>query len=105
MELKKRNALELYRASPQVTPSAQVDAFVLAAARASPEPVRRGRELFVAGAVAVAVAAAFFVRISTTPTQDFASADFGLEEGRTRAWLMNLDLQQPTGPGSQEGLP
>lgn len=105
MGLKSRNPLELYRDSPEVTPSAQIDAFVLAAARASPAPMRRRREWFLTGAVATAVAAMFVVRVATTPPQDYAGNGNGRDEGLTRAWLMDLDLQKPTGPGSQEGLP
>lgn len=105
MELKRPRALALYRASAEELPSAQMDAFVLAAARASPAPARRRREWFFAGAAVAAVAAMFVVRIATTPPQNFASTGFGRDEGRARAVLMNLDLEKPTGPGSQEGLP
>jgi len=104
MGVKKHHALALYRASPEVTPSARIDAFVLAAARASHVPSRR-REWILAGAAVAAAAAMFFVRVATTPTQNLANDGFGLDEGVTRAWLLKLDLQQPTGPGSQEGLP
>lgn len=105
MAVKPRNALDLYRSGPEVTPSAKIDALILAAARTSAPPVRRRREWLFAGAAAAAVVAMFVVRVVTTPTQDFAGKDFGLEEGQSRDWLLNLDLQQPTGPGSQEGLP
>lgn len=103
--MRTRSALELYRASANVAPSAQVDSFILAAARTSPAPPRWRRDMVLAGAALAAVAAVFFVRVATTPTQDFASTGFGREEGLARAVLMDLDLQQPTGPGSQEGLP
>ena len=107
MGVKVRNALELYRAGPEVTPSAQLDAFVLAASRAAPAPApaRQRREMLLAAAIVAAVVAVFVVRISTTPTQDFAASSNGRDEGLARAWLMNLDIQKPTGPGSQEGLP
>ena len=105
MALKGRNALELYRAGPKVTPSAEIDARVLTAARASPAPARLRRQMFLTGAVAAAAVAMFVVRIATTPTQDFTGSGHGLEEGLARAWLTDLDLQTPTGPGSQEGLP
>ena len=105
MALKTRNALQVYRASPEVTPTAQIDAFVLAAARASPAPARLRRQMFLTGAVAAAVVAMFVVRIATTPTTNLAASGNGREEGLARAWLMELDLQKPTGPGSQEGLP
>lgn len=104
--MKARHAIEWYRVGPEVAPSAEIDAFVLAAARASPAPVRRHRMEFLAGAtMAAVVATLFYVGVATTPTQDSASAGHGREEGLARAWLMNLDLQKPTGPGSQEGLP
>lgn len=105
MGLKSRNPLELYRASPEVIPSAQIDASVLAAARASPAPASLRRQLVLTGAVAAGVVAIFVMRIATTPTQDFASTGNGLEEGLARAWLTDLDIQKPIGPGSQEGLP
>jgi len=105
MELKGPRALALYRASADELPSAQMDAFVLNAARASPARMRPRRELLIAGTAVAAVAALFFVRVATTPTQNFASNGNGREEGLARAWLMDLDLQKPTGPGSQEGLP
>lgn len=105
MALKGRNALEWYRASPEVTPSAEIDARVLAAARASPAPVRRRLDIVFAGAVSAAAIAVFAFRIGTTPPHELASTGNGLEEGLARAWLMDLDLQKPTGPGSQEGLP
>jgi hypothetical protein len=105
MGVKSRNPLELYRESPEVTPSARTDAFVLGAARASPAPARLRRHVFLTGAVAAAVVAMFGLRIVTTPTQDYAGGKYGLDEGLTRDWLMNLDLHTPTGPGSQEGLP
>ncbi len=105
MGVKSRQAIEWYRQSAKVVPSAEVDAFVLAAARASPAPVRRYRELLLAGAAVAAVAVLFVVRFATTPTHDFVSSGHAREEGHSRAWLMNLDLQKPNGPGSQEGLP
>jgi hypothetical protein len=104
MVMKARNCLELYRTGPEVTPSVEMDAWVLGAARAPPVGSRR-RDLLLAGAAAAAVVAAFFLRFSMTPAVDVAGADFGRHEGRARAWLVNLDLQSPTGAGSQEGLP
>lgn len=105
MALKALSPLDLYRASTQVTPSAEMDALVLAAARAAPLPTRWRREMFIAAAAASIVIAAFTLRIASTPTAHFTSSGNGLDEGLARAWLMDLDLQQPTGPGSQEGLP
>ena len=105
MALKARSPIELYRASPRVTPSAEIDALVLAAARATPVPTRRRREMFIVAAAAAFVIAAFTLRIASPPTPHFTSNGNGLDEGLARAWLMDLDLQQPTGPGSQEGLP
>jgi len=105
MAVKRRNPLELYRAAPAVNPSAQIDARVLAAARNSRASARRRIEWLVAGAMAAAVAAAFYLRIDTTTPPHYEASNFGREEGLSRAWLMESDLQQPTGPGSQEGLP
>jgi hypothetical protein len=102
--MKGRNSLDLYRTGPEVTPSAEMDVRILGAARASPLRSRR-RDLLLAGAAATAVVAAFFVRVATTPSVEVAGADFGRHEGQARAWLVNLDLQSPTGAGSQEGLP
>ena len=104
MDLKRPRALALYRASAEVLPPARMDAFVLAAARAS-APARPRREWLFAGAAVAAVAALFLVRVAMTPTEDIAGSGNGIEEGLARDWLMNLDLQKPTGPGSQEGLP
>ena len=103
--MRSRNPLEWYRASPAASPSAQIDARILAAARASRASTRQRAEWWVAGAMAAAVAAAFYLRIETTPPPHYDASNFGREEGLSRAWLMHLDLQQPTGPGSQEGLP
>ena len=100
--------LALYRASAAVTPSADTDALIFAAARAAHAPPRKRREAFIALAAAASVAAVFIIRIATTPAPDTASSltrDFGIDEGRTGAYLMTMDLQTPTGPGSQEGLP
>jgi hypothetical protein len=105
MAMKTRGVIELYRAGPEIVPSAEVDARVLAAARASRSPARLRRPMLLTGAVAAAVVAMFVVRIATTPPQDYAGNGKGREEGLTHAWLMDLDLQKPTGPGSQEGLP
>ena len=105
MGMKRRSPLDLYRSSPAANPSAQVDARVLAVARASLALVRPRREWLVAGAAAAAVAAAFYLRIDHTPPAHYDARDFGSEEGLARDWLMSSDLQQPTGPGSQEGLP
>jgi hypothetical protein len=105
MAMKDRTPLALYRAGPQITPAAQIDAAVLEAARASLPAARRPPILIFAAATAAAVVALFYARIATTPTQNPASTEFGREEGLTRAWLANLDLDTPTGPGSQEGLP
>jgi len=104
MDLKRPRALALYRASAGVLPSARMDAFVLAAARESSAKARRP-EWLIAGAAVAAVAALFLVRVAMTPTEDFAGGGNGIEEGLARDWLMTLDLQKPTGPGSQEGLP
>lgn len=103
MAMNTRNPIALYRAGPGIDPSAKIDAAVLGAARALAAPARRDRVMFVAAAVAVA--ALFFIRVATTPSQDFASTGFGREEGLSRVWLADLDLQTPTGPGSQEGQP
>ena len=103
--MKRRSPLELYRSSPAASPSAQVDARVLAAARASSAIARPRREWLVAGAAVAAVTAAFCLRIEMTPPSHYDASDFGREEGLARDWLMSFDLQQPTGPGSQEGLP
>jgi len=103
MAVKRPSPIDLYRASPEIAPSAQLDARVLAAARTARATSRR-HEWLVAGAAAAAVAAMFYIRIATTTSQDFASTGYGRDEGLAGAWLMDLDLQQPTGPGSQEGL-
>ena len=103
--MKPHTPITLYRAGAWVNPSAKIDAAVLGAARALRAPARPRRVMFVAAAAATAVAALFFVRITTTPSHDFAKTEFGREEGLSRVWLTNLDLQTPTGPGSQEGLP
>jgi hypothetical protein len=105
MAMKARDPIALYRAGPRIDPSAQIDAAVLGAARASPAALRPRRVLLVAAATAAAVVSLFVVRIATTPSQDYAGAEFGREEGLSRVWLTNLDLRTPTGPGSQEGLP
>ncbi|MES1264709.1 MAG: hypothetical protein ABUU24_03540 [Variovorax sp.] len=105
MGMKRRNPVELYRDGPSVTPSAQMDARILAASRTSQSATRPRRQWLVAGAMAVAVVATFYVRFATMPVPHYEASDFGREEGLARDWLMNFDLQQPTGPGSQEGLP
>jgi hypothetical protein len=105
MAMNSRNPIAVYRAGPRIDPSAQIDAAVLGAARATPAMARGPRVMIVATAAAAAVAAVFYIRVATTPPQDFASTEFGREEGLTRVWLTNLDLHTPTGPGSQEGLP
>jgi len=103
--LKSRNPIELYRSSPTVVPSGEIDARVLAAARRSRASAPVRNQWLVAGAMAAAVAAAFYLRIDTTPSSHYDASNFGDEEGLARDWLINSDLQQPTGPGSQEGLP
>ena len=103
MAMNTRNPIALYRAGPRIDPTAQIDAAVLGAARATPVMARGPRVMIVA--TAAAVAAVFYIRVATTPPQDFANAEFGREEGLTRVWLTNLDLHTPTGPGSQDGLP
>lgn len=100
-----RNPIDLYRAGPRIDPSARIDAAVLDAARASPATARGPRIMLATAATAAAVAALFYMRVATTPSPDIASAAFGRDEGLTRAWLTNLDLHTPTGPGSQEGMP
>jgi hypothetical protein len=105
MAMKARDHIALYRAGPRIDPPAEIDAAVLGAARARRAPMRTHRAKLVAAATAAAAITLFVVRIATTPSQTFASTEFGREEGLSRVWLANLDLQTPTGPGSQEGLP
>jgi hypothetical protein len=94
--------LALYRASAAVNPSADIDAFILSAARAARVPARRRRDAFIALAAAVVVAVAFFARLSTTGAPGAADNDFGIAEGQDRAYLLTFDFQTPTGFAAEE---
>src|SRR4029079_12586619 len=91
MGMKRRNPVELYRDGPSVTPSAQMDARILAASRTTPSSTGPRSQWLVAGGMAVSVVAPFYIRFATTPVPHYDASEFGREEGLARDWLMNLD--------------
>jgi hypothetical protein len=104
MDMKRPRVMAIYRAdTPQ--PSAATDQHILAAARER-QTSRIPRRLALAAAVALAaIFAARWMMPGQSSVPEITYTQFGLEEGRARAWLTHYQpTLTTTGPGSQEGL-
>lgn len=107
MGVKRPRVLALYgstSAAAADTPSAAMDAYILAASRNILRRRPRGLPLLTAAFVAIA-ALAIGVRWFTPGRTAHDTRDFGLAEGQAGAYLATLDITSNYGPGSQEGLP
>lgn len=108
MDMKRPRVMAVYRDGRPQEPSAATDEHILSLARqgrglpASPAPMRLA---LAAALIFAAVFAARWMMPVSTPAPEITYTGFGLQEGRTRAWLATYQpTLTDTGPGSREGL-
>jgi hypothetical protein len=95
-----------YRASAEELLSPDLDAFVLKAAarHATQRRVMRAAAIFGA-IVAAAVLSSMAWRAHWTPPSQARVTEFGRLEGSSRAYLLQMNLNQYSEPGLHEGAP
>jgi len=107
MVMKRPGVLELYRGGAAPLPSGDMDARILAAARAArPRPARFA--LLAATGLVAAMALMIVVRWyapGDSPPAEVAITNYGTEEGQAWFWLSSFQpAVTATGSGSQEGI-
>jgi hypothetical protein len=95
-----------YRASAEDILSPELDAFVLKAAARHATQRRVMRAAVILGGIAAAAALSSLAwRAHWTPPTQARVTQFGRLEGSSRAYLLQMDLNQYSEPGLHEGAP
>jgi hypothetical protein len=95
-----------YRASAEDILSLELDAFVLKAAARHATQRRVMRAAAILGAIVVAAALSSMAwRAHWTPPIQARVTQFGRLEGSSRAYLLQMNLNQYSEPGLREGAP
>jgi hypothetical protein len=94
-----------YRASAEDILSPDLDAFVLKAAARHASRRRVMRAAAILGAITATAAASMAWRAHWTPATQARVTQFGRLEGSSRAYLLQMNLNQYSEPGLHEGAP